>query len=207
MIKWSLSGQPLILASASLTRASMLNSAKILFEVLPADIDEEAIKHSALQDGFSFEDLAILLAELKAKAVSQQHTGYVLGCDQILVCAEQLHSKPKNLAEARAHLLALQGRQHALITACVLFHHQKRIWHHLSTSTLMMRSLSESEIENYIAGFPEACLSTSGAYQVETGGAHLFTHIAGSNYDILGLPMLPLLAFLRERGLTVERTG
>jgi septum formation protein len=160
-----------------------------------------------LQDGFSFEDLVILLAELKAEAVSQRHIGYVLGCDQILICANQLFSKPKNLTEARSHLLALQGRKHVLITACVLFHDQKRIWHHLSTSNLMMRALSEVEIDNYIAGFPEACMSTPGAYQFEAGGAHLFTDIAGSNYDILGLPMLPLLAFLREHGLTVRKTG
>ena len=206
MMKWSLSGQPLILASASSTRAGMLEAAKLLFEIAPASIDEEAIKYSALEDGFSFEDLVILLAELKAEAVSQQNIGYVLGCDQILVCAKQLFSKPKNLIEAKTHLLALQGRKHVLITACVLFQHQERIWHHLSTSTLMMRSLSEGEIDNYIAGFPEACLSTPGAYQIETGGAHLFTDIKGSNYDILGLPMLPLLAFLRERGLTVRKT-
>ena len=92
MIKWSLSGQPLILASASPTRARMLDAAKLLFEIVPADIDEEGIKYSALQDGFSFEDLVILLAELKAEAVSQQHIGYVLGCDQILVFAKQLLS-------------------------------------------------------------------------------------------------------------------
>ena len=95
MTKWSLSGQPLILASASPTRARMLDAAKLLFEIVPAEIDEEAIKHSALQDGFSFEDLVILLAELKAEAVSQKYAGYVLGCDQILVCAKQLFSKPK----------------------------------------------------------------------------------------------------------------
>ena len=207
MTKWSLSGQPLILASASLTRARMLDAANLLFKIVPADLDEESIKHSALQNGYSFEELVILLAELKAETVSQQHIGHVLGCDQILVCAKQLLSKPKNLAEAKTHLLALQGRKHVLITACVLFYHQKRIWHHLSTSTLMMRSLSEDEIDNYIAGFQEACMSTSGAYQVETGGAHLFTDIAGSYYDILGLPMLPLMAFLRERGLTVGKTG
>ena len=207
MTKWSLSGQPLILASASLTRARMLDAANLLFKIVPADLDEESIKHSALQNGYSFEELVILLAELKAETVSQQHIGHVLGCDQILVCAKQLLSKPKNLAEAKTHLLALQGRKHVLITSCVLFYHQKRIWHHLSTSTLMMRSLSEAEIDDYIAGFPEACMSTSGAYQVETGGAHLFTDIAGSYYDILGLPMLPLMAFLRERGLTVGKTG
>ena len=72
---------------------------------------------------------------------------------------------------------------------------------------MCIRDRSEVEIDNYIAGFPEACISTPGAYQVETGGAHLFTDIVGSNYDILGLPMLPLLAFLRERGLTVRKTG
>ena len=206
-MKWSLSNQPLILASASPTRAGLLEASKLLFEIVPAAIDEEAIKHSALQDGCSFEDLVILLAMLKAEAVSQQQRGYVLGCDQILVCADQLFSKPVDLAEAKAHLSALQGREHVLITACVLFHCQNRIWHHLSTSTLKMRTLSEAEIDDYITTFPEACLSTPGAYQIETGGAHLFTDIAGSNFDILGLPLLPLLAFLRERGLTAKKTG
>tara|TARA_B100000900_G_C20389411_1_gene637935 strand:+ start:102 stop:725 length:624 start_codon:yes stop_codon:yes gene_type:complete len=207
MIKWTLSGQPLILASASETRAGLLKAAKLLFETVPAAIDEEAIKRSALQDGFSFDDLVILLAEMKAQTVSEQHRGYILGCDQILVCAEQLFNKPLGLAEAKAHLLALQGQKHVLITASVLFHDQKRIWHHLSRSTLTMRTLSEAEIDSYILGFPEACQATPGAYQVETGGAHLFTDIVGTNYDILGLPLLPLLAFLRERGLTVEKTG
>ena len=109
MIKWSLSGQPLILASASPTRARMLDAAKLLFKIAPADIDEQAIKQGALQEGVSFEDLVILLAELKAKSVSQQHIGYFLGCDQILVCAKQLLSKPKNLAEAKTHLLACRA--------------------------------------------------------------------------------------------------
>ncbi len=129
-----------------------------------------------------------------------------MGCDQILVCADQLFSKPADVAGAKAHLLSLQGKKHSLITACVLFHDQKRIWHYISTSTLTMRTLSENEIDNYICSFPEACLSTPGAYQVETGGAHLFVDIAGSNYDILGLPLLPLLAFLRENGLAAGKT-
>jgi len=204
MIEWSLSGQPLILASASPTRASLLEAAKLLFEVVPAAIDEEPIKQSALQAGLSFDDLVVLLAELKAESVNQHQMGYVLGCDQILVCAGQLFSKPADLIEAKAHLLFLEGREHVLKTACVLFHDQKRIWHHLSTSTLKMRTLSETEIDTYITSFPEACLSTPGAYKVEAGGSHLFIDIKGSYYDILGLPLLPLLAFLRERGLKVE---
>ena len=194
MIKWSFSGKPLILASSSQTRAGLLKAAKVLFEIVPAAIDEEAIKHSALRDGFTFDDLVILLAELKAEVISQQQGGYVLGCDQILVCADQLFSKPVNLVEAKAHLCALQGRKHMLKTASVLFHDQRRIWHHLSTSTLTMRTLSEAEIDSYIAGFPEACQTTPGAYQIETGGAHLFTDIVGTNYDILGLPLLPLIS-------------
>ncbi len=207
MIKWSLSGQPLILASASPMRAKVLEAVKLFIEIVPADIDENAIKQSALQNGFSYEDLVILLAELKAEAVSQQHMGYILGCDQILVCAKKLFNKPKNLVEAKAHLSALQGRKHVLITACVLFHDQKRIWHHCSKSPLKMRKLSVSEIDEYVSSFPEACLSTPGAYQIEAGGAHLFSEIAGSSYDILGLPLLPLLAFLRERGLAFRETG
>ncbi len=207
MIKWSISGQPLILASASPTRAKLLEAAKLFFTIIPAAVDEEAIKHSALQNGLSHKDLVELLAEFKAKTVSQQHMGYVLGCDQLLVCGEQSFSKPKNIGEAKAHLLALQGRKHALMTACVLFYDQKRIWHYISTSNLTMRALSEAEIDYYIAAFPEACLSTPGAYQVELGGAHLFADIIGPNYDILGLPLLPLLAFLRDRGLEAKQTG
>ena len=206
MLKWSLSGQPLILASASSVRAKILEAAKLYIEIIPADIDEDAIKQSALQSGFSFDEVVILLAELKAESVSQQQDGYVLGCDQILSNGKQLFSKPKSLAEARSHLLTLQGREHVLITACVLFYGQKRIWHHLSTSSLTMLALSEAKIDEYISGFPEDCLSTPGAYKIEAGGAHLFSDITGSSYDILGLPLLPLLAFLRERGLSVEKT-
>ena len=207
MIKWSLSGEPLILASASPIRAKILETAKLSIDIIPAAIDEDLVKQDALQNGSSYEGLAILLAELKAQSVSQQHMGYVLGCDQILVCAKQLFNKPKNLVEAKAHLSALQGRKHVLITACVLFYAQKRIWHHLSKTPLTMRSLSVSDIDEYVSSFPEACLSTPGAYQIEAGGAHLFSEIAGSIYDVLGLPLLPLLAFLRERGLASRETG
>ena len=206
-MKWSLAGQPLILASASPTRARILEEVKLSFETVPATIDEEAIKQSALRNGFSHEDLVILLSELKAEVVSKQHMGHVLGCDQILVCDKQLFSKPKSIVEAKTHLSTLQGRKHVLITACVLFHDQERIWHQLSTSTLTMRALSKDEIDNYINCFPEACLSSPGAYKIEAGGAHLFSKIEGTSYDILGLPLLPLLAFLRERGLTTGKTG
>ena len=105
------------------------------------------------------------------------------------------------------HLLALQGNKHMLKTACVLFNGQKRVWHHLSTSTLTMRTLSEAEIDDYIISFPEACVSSPGAYKIEAGGAHLFIDINGSNYDILGLPLLALLGFLRECGFVANRIG
>lgn len=205
MTRWSLLGQPLILASASPTRAALLEAAKIFFVPDPATVDEEAIKHSALQEGCSFDDLVVLLAELKAQSVSQRRQGHVLGCDQILVCGDILFSKPQDLTEARDHLLALQGREHHLKTACVLFHDQRRIWHHLSTATLTMRTLSQTEVDDYIDGFPQACVTTPGAYQIENGGAHLFSAISGPSYDILGLPLLPLLSFLREHGLKAEQ--
>lgn len=205
MTSWSLSGTPLILASASPTRASLLQAAKVSFETEPAHLDEEAIKQSALQDDFCHDELVILLAEMKAESVSRRRPGYVLGCDQILVCENRLFSKPRSYDEAKSHLTDLQGRPHQLKTACVLFHDQKRIWHHISTSSLVMRSLSDKDIDNYIASFPEACLSTPGAYQIENGGAHLFSEINGVSYDILGLPLLALLSFLREHGLTTTK--
>ena len=198
---WTLSGQSLILASASPIRASLLESAKIAVEIVPASVDEDAIKHAALQDGFSYDELVVLLAELKAEAVSQHRPAYVLGCDQILVCENKLFSKPRTLDEAKSHLTRLQGRAHQLKTACVLFRGGERIWHHLSTASLTMRALSEADIDAYMSSFPEACLSTPGAYQIESGGAHLFTDMSGVGYDILGLPLIPLLAQLRELGL------
>ena len=205
MTGWSLSGQPLTLASASPIRADLLKAVKIAFDIVPASVDEDAIKHAALQDGFSHDELVVLLAEVKAEAVSQRQPGYVLGCDQILVCENSLFSKPRTLDEAKSHLNRLQGRAHQLKTACVLFHDGKRIWHHLSTASLTMRSLSEADIDAYVTSFPEACLSTPGAYQIESGGAHLFVDMSGVGYDILGLPLLPLLAQLRELGLTTEK--
>lgn len=205
MMRWSLSGQPLILASASPIRAALLDAAQLLFDVETAAVDEDAIKQAALQDGFSHDELVVLLAELKAEAVSLRRSGYVLGCDQILVCEDKLFSKPRSLEEAKAHLNSLQGRAHKLQTACVLFRDQKRIWHHLSTSTLTMRPLTQADIDAYVTSFPEACLSTPGAYQIESGGAHLFSDMSGVSYDILGLPLLPLLAFLREHGLSAAQ--
>ena len=207
MTIWSLSGQPLILASASPIRAALLEAAQIAFDIAPASVDEDAIKQAALQEGFSHDELVVLLAELKAEAVSQNQSGYVLGCDQILVCEDRLFSKPRTLNKAKSHLRLLQGRAHQLKTACVLFREGKRIWHHLSTATLTMRPLSEADIDAYITSFPEACLSTPGAYQIESGGAHLFTDMSGTGYDILGLPLLPLLAQLREHGLTASQKG
>lgn len=205
MTRWSLSGQPLILASASPIRAALLDGAKLLFEIDKASVDEAAVKQAALQDGFSHDELVVLLAELKAEAVSLRRAGYVLGCDQILVCEDSLFSKPRTFDEAKSHLKKLQGRDHELKTASVLFHNRKRIWHHLSTVTLTMRPLSGTEIDAYVTGFPEACLSTPGAYQIESGGAHLFVDMKGVSYDILGLPLLPLLSFLREHGLRPDQ--
>ena len=207
MTSWSLAGQPLILASASPIRASLLEAAKLAFDVVPASVDENAIKQAALQDGFSYDELVVLLAELKAEAVSQTRSGYILGCDQILVCEDRLFSKPRTLDEAKSHLNFLQGRSHQLKTACVLFREGKRVWHHLSAATLTMRPLSKVDIDAYVSTFPQACLSTPGAYQIESGGAHLFTDISGTGYDILGLPLLPLLSQLREYGLSASPEG
>ena len=121
MTGWSVSGAPLILASASPTRAALLEAAGLWYKTEPAQIDEEAIKQSAIQENFSHDELVVLLAELKAETISRRHSGYVLGCDQILVCEDRLFSKPRDVVEAKSHLKALQGRSHQLKTACVLF--------------------------------------------------------------------------------------
>lgn len=201
MTIWRLAEKKLILASKSNTRAKILASARIDFTIDPAHIDEDEIKASGREEGYTPQDIAILLAEIKAQTVSQRHEDYVLGCDQLLCCEGRLFSKPKTLTAAHEQLTALGGRPHQLHTALVLFLNKQRIWHHHCVSTLTMRPLNQQEITQYLAAFSEQALASPGCYQIESGGVHLFSSMQGDYYDILGLPLLPLLGFLREHGL------
>jgi septum formation protein len=192
----------LILASASTGRAALLRAAGVQFDVIPASLDEEAIKQGAAAEGLPVEQTALLLAELKARRVSQRFaSAIVIGADQILECEGRLFDKPADLSVARSHLRALRGRRHRLVTAVVCLRGGATIWTHLATPMLTMRAFSDAWLESYLASAGNDLLGSVGAYRVEGAGLQCFSAIDGEHSAIIGLPMLPLLQFLRQHGV------
>jgi septum formation protein len=191
---------PLILASQSRARQMLLGNAGISFEAVPADIDERAVqKNSGLT---SPGEIANLLAREKAKFVSSKNPGrYVIGADQTLALGERLFSKPSGRAQAAEQLRLLAGNSHALHSAVAVARDGKIVFADVSVATMTMRKLSDSEIEAYLDAAGEAVTTSVGAYQLEGLGVHLFERIEGDHFTILGLPLLPLLAFLRSERL------
>lgn len=190
----------LILASASPIRRHILEAAGVTFEVDVARVDEDAAKASLRADGLSPRDQADALAALKALSVSQRREGLVIGADQMLALEGETLDKPKDRAEARAHLQRLRGRTHQLMCAAVVARGGEVLWRHVETPRLKMRAFSDAFLEDYLERGGERLFASVGAYQLEGLGAHLFERVDGDYFSVLGLPLLPLLAFLRERG-------
>ena len=190
----------LVLASQSRARQLLLANAGIDFEAIPADIDERAAQQSA---GLSAPaDIAMLLARAKAVAVSiQKPDRYVVGADQTLALGERLFNKPSGRAEAAEQLRGLAGRTHELNSAVAVAHGGEIVFVHVALARMTVRPLNEVEIEAYLDRAGEAVTSSVGAYQIEGLGVHLFERIDGDHFTILGLPLLPLLAFLRSEKL------
>ena len=201
MAGWAITKHKIYLASASQTRVHLLRTAGLVFDAKAAPIDEEAIKQAGLAENVPPDDIAITLAELKAQKLVSQKEGYIIGCDQLLSCEGAIFSKPRSEQEAAQHLEKLSGKTHRLHNAVVVFQAGRRIWHHCSHADLTMRKLTAQDIADYLAFCGSDCLSSPGCYQIEAGGAQLFSEIKGVYYDILGLPLLPLLQLLREHGL------
>jgi septum formation protein len=192
----------LILASASPTRRRLLEQAGLEFSAETAPIDEEEAKLALESEGASAAALAETLAELKATAVSRRHPGgFVIGADQVLDCEGRRYDKPRDEAAARAQLMALRGRSHQLISALVVVRNGERLWHHVDRARLTMRPFSPAFLDDYLARSLPGILTSVGAYQLEGRGAQLFSRIEGDYFTILGLPLLPLLDFLRPHGL------
>ncbi len=192
----------LLLASASAARAAVLTAAGLRFTVQAAAVDEAAIKASAQAEGLPPDEAAMLLADAKAVRLARRHPeALVLGADQLLVCEGRWFDKPADLAAARGHLLALRGRPHELVTALVCWRHGGRVWQHLARPRLTMREFSGEFLDAYLAAEGEAVLASVGAYRLEGLGAHLFREVRGEHAAILGLPLLPLLGFLRDHGV------
>jgi septum formation protein len=195
----------LVLASASTARAGLLRAAGLVFEVHPAPVDEAEVKRGVRAEGASADGAALRLAELKASEIAgREPEALVIGCDQLLVCDDRWFDKPGDLAEARAHLLALRGRSHVLVTAVVCQQGTRRLWHHIARPRLTMRAFSEAFLADYLALEGDSVTTTVGGYRLEGPGVHLFEAIDGEHAAILGLPLLALLAFLRRHGVLAE---
>lgn len=192
--------QPLILASQSAVRKGLLVSAGIPVETIPADVDERGIqKNSGLTDPGQ---IAALLAAEKATYISAKYPGrYVVGADQTLALGERLFSKPADITAAAAHIKTLSGQTHALHSAVSVAKDGTVLFSDVSVARMTMRPLTDTGIAAYIAEAGDAVLSSVGAYQLERTGVHLFERIEGDHFTILGLPLLPLLGFLRSRNL------
>lgn len=193
--------EELILASASPVRAHILAAAGLDFRVEAAAVDEAELKRAFKADCAEAADCALALAEAKACRVSGRHpSALVIAADQILVCEGVWFDKPADIAKARAQLRTLRGKSHELVTAACVVVAGERIWHVLDRPFLAMRMFSDSYLDAYLAAEGSAILGSVGAYRIESHGIQLFTHIDGDHFAVLGLPLLPLLAFLRDRG-------
>ncbi len=192
----------LILASQSRFRAGLLAAAGVPVETMAAHVDESEVKQAARAEGATAEDTALLLASLKAERIARRHPeALVIGADQLLVCDGTWFDKPPDLPAARAQLLALRGRSHTLVTAVLCQRGGQRLWQHVARPRLVMRAFSDAFLDRYLALEGEVLTTTVGAYRIEGPGLQLFDRIEGEHSEIVGLPMLPLLGFLRQHGV------
>ena len=199
MTLW-LGKDPLILASQSPARQTLLANAGIKFEAVPARIDERALQQASRLTAPG--DIAALLAHEKSLFVSAQLSGrFVVGADQTLALGSRLFSKPAGRAQAAEQLRALAGGTHELHSAVAVARDGKILFAGVTSARMTMRRLADIEIEAYLDQAGEAVTASVGAYQLEGLGVHLFERIEGDHFTILGLPLLPLLGFLRSERL------
>ncbi len=192
---------PIVLASASRSRIGLLTAAAVPFAARPAAVDERALEAPLAAAGAGASAVAAALAEAKARAVSREEPGaIVVGADQVLEFDGQLWAKPADLAEARRQLARLSGRTHALHTAAAAVRDGDVTWRDSATAELTMRPLTATAIDAYLARVGDKALASVGAYQIEGPGIQLFDAIDGDYFAILGLPLLPLIRYLRSAG-------
>jgi septum formation protein len=193
----------LILASQSASRRVLLSAAGVAFDAVAPGVDEEAAKDALRADGLDARALADALAELKALRVSRRAPGdLVLGCDQTLsLDTGEMIDKAVDRGDAERILALLSGRSHYLHSAAVIVQGGTPVWRNIERVKMTMRVLSPSFIQSYLDQEWEECRWCVGCYRIEGPGAQLFTRIEGSQFAIQGLPLLPLLDFLRIRAL------
>ena len=191
----------IILASSSSARARMLAAAGVAFDAIPPKVDEDAVKSSLIAEGAPPDEIAATLAQVKSVKVSAAHPGsLVIGGDQVLEFKGSLFDKPKDMAEAREHLMALSAGCHQLISAVVISENGQPVFRAVKSVTLHMRPLSEEFLDAYLDQAGQSITGCVGGYQLEGLGAQLFYRIDGDYFVVLGLPLLDTLGYLRERG-------
>ncbi len=190
----------IILASGSAIRRQIMMDAGLNFDVIVKAVDEGAIKAAMLAEGSPIRDIADALAEAKSKRVSLAEPGLVIGADQIMEMDGKLFDKPATIEAARERLLEMRGKTHRLIGAVVICENGNPVWRHMSKTILTVRKFSESFLDDYIKAEGELLTKSVGAYRFEGRGAQLFSKVDGDFFSILGLSLLPVLDYLRERG-------
>lgn len=197
--------EPLVLASKSAPRRMLLEAAGIPLVIDPADIDERAAEAASPREAAKPDGAALLLAREKAFETSRRQKGkLVLGADQTLALGERRYSKPKSLDGAREQLLSLSGKTHALHSGIALVRDGEVVFETVSTAHLTMHAMSGNFLDAYLASAGKRVMSSVGGYQLESFGVHLFEKIEGDHFTILGMPLLPLLAYCRKVGLVVS---
>ncbi|GGF59161.1 Maf-like protein [Terasakiella brassicae] len=188
----------IILASASKSRADLLQGAGLDIECCPADLDENLIK----SEGLSVRQTALKLSFAKAMAVSEKYPGsYIIGADQMMECEGQRYDKPVDQKEAKKQLMDLRGKIHHLISAVSIVKNGELIWSYAQDAELEMRDFSDMFLDCYLEDIGDDVLTTVGGYRLESKGVQLFSRIEGDYFTILGLPLLALLEFLRSRDI------
>jgi len=192
----------LILASQSAARASLLTAAGLRFDALAPRVDEDEIKRGLRAGSGQPDEAALVLAEFKARRISERHPdAVVIGADQLLVCDGEWLDKPADLHAARLQLQHLRGHRHTLVTAVLCVGNGTVLWHHLARPSLRMRQFSDTVLDAYVALEAGHVTGIVGSYRLEGPGLQLFDAIEGDYFSILGLPLLPLLGFLRQHGV------
>lgn len=195
----------LVLASGSRVRATLMENAGLSFTIDPAKVDERAVEEPLLAQNVEPQEIARVLAQAKAIETSTRNPGkMVVGADQILAFEGTRLTKPENMAAARAQLESFSGKAHALHAGVCVAFDGRVLWETVSTANLHVRTLSPEFLDWYMETAGTDILSSVGAYQLESVGIQLFQRIEGDYFTILGLPMLPLLDFLRKSGTLIK---
>ena len=199
-----LSRKSVVLASTSAARRTILEHAGLAVQIVPPQIDEKEIKRSIQKNGLDVTTLAVTLAEKKAQSVTRRHAGVlVIGADQVLECGGEVFDKPYDLNTARTQLHTLSARRHELVSAVCIIQDGELLWQTVDKARLWMRPLGEEFVESYLRAAGNTALAGPGGYRVERLGVQLFQRIEGNHFTILGLPLLPLLDYLRTCGVLV----